>query len=171
MKTEIELDGRKYSFDRNQWVDTVSFQVPPLAVQNRLDYLLAEQEDMAKITDFDELMKRAKQCRLSRNYQLALKLTSRALQLKPDNLGTCAVVCSIYREMKQPDQALALTDKWADSNYPPLLTSRAAALCDLERWEEAKKLVGRVLARKNDEEAFMVVKRIKAARPGLYKKK
>jgi hypothetical protein len=45
----------------------------------------------------------------------------------------------------------------------------AAALCDLQRWEEAKKEIGRALAIGESEEAFSVVRRIKAARPDLYR--
>ena len=52
--------------------------------------------------------------------------------------------------------------------YPVLLTSRAAALCDLGIWEEAKKTVGRSLAISKSAEAYNVVNRIKAAKPDLY---
>jgi len=52
---------------------------------------------------------------------------------------------------------------------PVLLTTRAAALCDLERWEEAKRAVGAALAMgKGDPEAFNVVSRIKSNRLDLY---
>ena len=54
------------------------------------------------------------------------------------------------------------------STHVPLLTTRAAAYCDLKLWEQAKKIIGKALAIEESEEAFMVVKRIKAARPEIY---
>ncbi|MCB0226529.1 MAG: hypothetical protein KDI02_22745, partial [Anaerolineae bacterium] len=61
-------------------------------------------------------------------------------------------------------------EAFRDTNYSPLLTSRAAALCDLKRWEEAKKTIGRCLVISKNETAFSVVNRIKAERPDLYEK-
>ena len=63
------------------------------------------------------------------------------------SLGSvAAVLCSILREGGLPDEALALADQHRSSNYPPILTSRAAALCDLGRWEEALQQIRQVLA-------------------------
>ena len=52
--------------------------------------------------------------------------------------------------------------------YSPLLISRAAALGDLERWEEAKTTLDRAIALKSSPEAAEVADRIKANRPDLY---
>jgi len=61
-----------------------------------------------------------------------------------------------------------LNHPFRDANDHVLLTTRAAALCDLGRWEEAKRTVGRSLAIESSDEAFSVARRIKAARPDLY---
>jgi hypothetical protein len=63
----------------------------------------------------------------------------------------------------------SLPNRFLPTDNGPLLTSRAAAFCDLGRWEEARRSVGRALAISGgSEEAFMVVKRIKQHRPDLY---
>ena len=66
-----------------------------------------------------------------------------------------------------------MTAPFMPSDNPALLTTRAAALCDLRRWEEAKTTIGRALAILRGEshkaEAFAVVRRIKANRPDLYR--
>ena len=65
-----------------------------------------------------------------------------------------------------------MTEGLKHLSSPALLTTRAAAaaLCDLERWDEAKRAVSAALAMgKVDPEAFNVVSRIKSARPDLYR--
>ena len=69
---------------------------------------------------------------------------------------------------KRPEEALIATERARATGYLPLLTSRAAALCDLESWEDAKAELSRVLAVGKSPEAFAVVRRIKASRPDLY---
>jgi hypothetical protein len=77
----------------------------------------------------------------------------------------------VLRHLGASDRAVQETEPLRAGNYPPLLVSRAAALCDLERWEEAKAIVGRALAAGDSPEAFEVVHRIKANRPELYEKR
>jgi hypothetical protein len=81
------------------------------------------------------------------------------------------MLCAVLRDKGLPQQALDETQAIRRTDYPPLLTSRAAALCDLERWEEAVKELRPVLAMGGSEEAFSVVHRIKKARPDLYAKR
>ena len=59
------------------------------------------------------------------------------------------------------------TDPFAMPSSRPSHHSRRA-LCDLGRWEEAKRTVGHSLRIQESDEAFSVVRRIKAARPDLY---
>ena len=101
------------------------------------------------------------------------ELLSRAQSLEPGNLAAghlaaLAVLSSVYRASGYPAKALAATEADRDANHPALLTTRAAALCDLGRWEEAKRTVGHSLAIESSDEAFSVARRIKAARPDLY---
>jgi hypothetical protein len=83
-----------------------------------------------------------------------------------------AILCSAFRAQNAPERALEETEAHRQVSYPPLLTSRAGAMCDLGMWEEAKREIARVLAQPVDHsDAFLVVHRIKAARPDLYDKR
>ncbi len=91
------------------------------------------------------------------------------------HVGTAAMMCSILRTANQPEKALVLADKFRSSNYPALLTSRAAVLCDLNRWEEGLKQIKQVLAigmksgkGGGSEEAFAVYRRIKTNASELF---
>jgi tetratricopeptide (TPR) repeat protein len=168
---DIELDGRKYTLAGETWVDAESHQIPPEIIRRKLEQMLAKKTRVGSLTNFNYIMKRAKQCRESKAYTEALRLAQRALELRPDDPGEYAVICAIHRDRGRPEDALEATNRLARSNHPALLNSRAAALCDLEKWKEAKKVVGRSLAIQKTEEAFSIVQRIKSARPTLYSKK
>ena len=76
------------------------------------------------------------------------------------------------RRCNKPAEALEVADRFSKDRYPPILTSRAAALCDLDRWEEGLKQIRQVLAifhaTGNDPgEALSVFGRIKADKPHL----
>lgn len=165
------FEGVRYKWTGSSWYDATDNMKPPLGVIARLNALIAgdlKAED-EKITDPDELVERAKQAQAGVQMQRALELSQRALKLRPTHFGTAAVVCSILRKRNRPDEALLIADRFRDSEYPPLLTSRAAALCDLERWDEALKQIRQVLAISNGaSEALAVYSRIKAGAPSLF---
>ena len=75
------------------------------------------------------------------------------------------MLCSTLRALGKPAEAVRVTEQWHNTNYGPLLTSRAAALCDLGEWRAAKRIIARV---HNSDSAASVVGRIKRARPDLY---
>jgi tetratricopeptide (TPR) repeat protein len=168
---EVTLDGVRYTWDGNSWFETKSFLRPPTGIVSKLNALVRDSlaSDDATITDANLLMDRARQARESQQFERAVALLRRVLVIRPDSESALAILCSVLRAQGVPDRALAETDLFGHSNYPPLITSRAAAMCDLGRWEQAKKLIGRVLAMPGDHgEAFSVVHRIKVARPDLY---
>jgi hypothetical protein len=73
--------------------------------------------------------------------------------------------------ISQPNTFTIEDEDFAGSKYEPLLTSRAAALCDLGRWEDANRQIRRVIAISNDpeqEEAHNVLKRIQQNAPELF---
>ncbi len=116
----------------------------------------------------DGLLNLAKQARDAGRLELALALARRALTERPGDCGTAAVVSAVLRKLKRPREALAATEELAGSTYVPLLTSRAAALCDLERWTEALELIVRALAAADDPElAANVYMRIVVNKPEL----
>jgi len=137
---------------------------------SRLNELLAPllaNEDSA-VTDFRGLLQIAQAARGSAQYKRAEAAARRAIELQPASEPAFAILCSVLRHLGASDRAVRETEHLRSTSYPPLLISRAAALCDLERWEEAKATVGRALAIGDAPEAFEVVHRIKAKRPDLY---
>ena len=168
----VELDGKSYAWDGSVWYETKTFLRPPTAVVSRLNRQLQGrlmQSDEA-VTDLQVLLSRAKIARDAKQHKRSERLLSRALKLKPGHEGALAILCSLLRDERAPGRALTETHAFRGVDYAPLVTSRAAAYCDLGQWEEAKREIARVLAMpgKDKDEAFSVMHRIKAARPDLY---
>ena len=169
-QTEIELEGQRYVWDGRRWHATKTFQVPPAALASRLTALLTTflANDDAKITDFNGLLQMAQISRQASQYKRAEAAARRAIALQPASEPAYAVLCSALRHLGAPDRAVQETEALKSPKYGPLLVSRAGALCDLERWDEAKTTLDRALAVKGGPEAAEVAERIKAKRPDLY---
>ncbi len=169
--TRISFEGKDYIWTGTDWCDAETFLTPPLVIVRKLNRLLERElrsEDTA-ISDAFVLVNRASVARDALQYNRAETLIRRALKLSPGDRAALAVLCSILRAQGRPKKALDETEAFRREPHPPLLTSRAAALCDLKRWKEAKQEIGRALAIGGSEEAFNVVHRIKAAKPNLYR--
>lgn len=170
---EFKIDEGCFTWDGKNWYQTGKFIRPSKIIEAKLNSLaakhLAKQDE--KITDVSELLSQARSARDAGQTLRAEQLLDRVLCRNPKHEGALAILCSLLRRQGRAEEAIRRTDHSASSRYPPLLTTRAAALCDLLRWEEAKRTIARVLARPgNHGEAFEVVNRIKAARPELYSK-
>ena len=166
----VELDGQSYVWNGRSWFASRTYQAPPGALASRLNEALASvlaSED-AKVTDFDGLLRIAQIARKASQYKRAEEAARRAIELQPSSEPAFAVLCSVLRHLGASERAVQETEHLRSPRYPPLLVSRAAALCDLERWEEAKATIGRALAIGDSPETFEVVHRIKANRPDLY---
>jgi tetratricopeptide (TPR) repeat protein len=169
-KTTVLLDGATYIWTGSSWFDS-HYIKPPITIIQRLNAQLESQlaDDDSKITDIYDLTHRAKIAREAKQYARAESLARRVLRLNPKSHAAAAVLCASLRACGRASQALEETDRFKHTENVPLLTSRAAALCDIGRWEEAKHTLGKALALGGGEEAFLVVKRIKRARPDLYR--
>ncbi|MDY0020054.1 MAG: hypothetical protein RBT47_08640 [Anaerolineae bacterium] len=167
-----EFQNTRYVWDGNIWFEDGSFVEPPQSISRKLDQLLSSEieSDDENITDTEILLARAQHARDSTQYERAIALTHRVLALDPKTYSALAILSSTLRAQGKPEEALRETAEFEDVLYPPLQSSRAAALCDLGEWRKAKKVVGRILALKGgSEETFSVVHRIKSERPDLYK--
>jgi len=175
----ISLEGRTYAWTGKKWVDVETFTNPAAVTVNKLNaiLLLRLKEEDEKITDTDQLISRARNAKTQTQYGRAEGLARRALQLSPGNLWAVTVLCSCLRALGKPEDALRESAPYKNEIFPPMITTRAAALCDLGRWEEAKIEISRVFSiqRKHDLwhylEPSIVLKRIKSARPELFKGK
>ena len=172
---KITLDGREYKWDWKKWIDLESYMIPSLEIINKLDNLLNNQPDLMEyftgISNVYELNKIASDLKDSNNYVLSRRVIDIILTIYPHNSYTLAILCSLLRKQGKPREAIDLTNSYENSNAA-LFTSRAAAFCDLDEWQQAKKEVGKALAMtsnyKDKQEAFNVVARIRIARPDLY---
>jgi len=167
---KIEVVGTTYVWTGEYWYDEKTYAEPPqifIGVLNkRLTVELAKED--ANIFDVYTLLERASKARVAGQHHRAEKLARRCLKLEPDSEPALAVLCAALRAQGRPQKALNETRSHSYSDHIPLLTSRAAALCDLKKWEEAKKTIGRALAIGDSQDAFNVMQRIKANRPDLY---
>jgi ribonuclease HI len=172
----VNYEHKNYTWDGRQWFGTDDCTIPPQGIARKLDAVIAAQleaEDAAT-TDANELLSQAKRAQSCGQLERAKRLAEGAHLCEPENIGAAAVLCSVLRELEHSDEALALADQYRNSRYPPILTCRAAALCDQERWEEALQQIRQVLAigmsssGKWSPEASAVHGRIKANAPELF---
>ena len=166
----IRFNEKDYVWTGRGWYEARTFLIPPEVTVRQLNSQLQEELENEDTTIASPaiLTERASAARDTLQYTRAETLVRRALTIAPGDPAALAVLCSILRARGRPQQALDETSAFKRASHPPLLTSRAAALCDLKKWEEAKKEIGRALAIQESEEAFSVVRRIKVARPDLY---
>jgi tetratricopeptide (TPR) repeat protein len=170
-RRRVTYEGKNYIWSGTGWYEDRTFLVPADQVVRKLNQLLEHDlaADDLQVEDTDEALRRARLAQNSLQLDRAERLARRALELDGSHAGAASILCSVLRAKGHPEQALEATEELRRTGYLPLLTSRAAALCDLERWEKAKREIARVLAAGGGGEAFAVVHRIKAARPDLYR--
>ena len=174
----IRYDNRTYAWTGKRWVDIETFTSPPAIIVDQLDAILLpilfEEDDT--ISDVQKLIDRAKDAKTQAQYSRAEGLARKALQLSPDHPGALAVLCSCLRLLNRPEEALKASELHKMVEYPPVILTRAAALCDLGRWEDAMIEVRKVLAisKKHSSwgysniQADRIINRIKAIRPDLF---
>ncbi len=168
---KVSYEGRIFQFNGKRWFDIKTYAEPPLKVvqvlNNRVSQALEATDD--RIRSFQKLLETAKSARDAGQSRRAERLIQRALDLKPDHEGALAIYCSLLRRRGAAEKALQVSEPVRSTSNSPLLVTRAAALCDLGRWDQAKKTVGQALAIGGDKAAaFAVVNRIKSHRPELY---
>jgi len=165
--TEVPLDGNAYIWDGIRWYHAKTFVTPPTVAILKLDFLLlsALEEEDSSISDIDDLLARATQAGDAYQFQRVGLIAKRILKLDPSHSGAATLLCSALRAQNRPAQALKATQPMKDTNNAPLLVSRAAALCDLERWQEALDAITRAKAVGAGKLATQVVRRIKKRQP------
>lgn len=171
----VTSQSRSYTWDGERWYGTNDFKSPPQAIVAELDALIADRVGAAdqSVTDFDHLLDLAKRSHAAEQLPRARSLAERAAKMRPDHVGAATVLCSILRSMGRSEEAVSIAKRFRTSSYTPILTSRAAALCDLRQYEEALHQIRQVLAIENrrggaGREALAVHARIKAEAPELF---
>jgi tetratricopeptide (TPR) repeat protein len=169
----VTFDGKQYQWNGKKWFDESTYLEPPTTIASKLHALsavqIAAQDDI--VTDLKKLLKRVKNPQKHRQIQRTLKVLRQYRDKSHKHVETVAILCGILRKANQPEEALALADEFLGTNYCPLLTARAAVLCDLNRWEEGLKQIRQVLAIEKgsgDTEATAVYSRIEQNAPELF---
>jgi len=169
----VTFDGKQYQWNGRKWFDRSTYLEPPTTIASKLYALsavqIAAQDDIA--TDLKKLLRRVKDPQKHRQIQRTLRVLRRYRDKTHQHVEAVAILCGILRKANQPEEALALTDEFLGTNFCPLLTARAAVLCDLNRWEEGLKQIRQVLASEKssgDTEATAVYCRIEQNAPELF---
>ena len=145
MKLEIEYNGKTYSRNNSKWVDSNSFVVPSY-LQNILNTLVYKDSDIS-LLNYEEAKAEGDMCKAAESYNLAVKYYEQALE-KADSFMRVSVVLpritSCYRKNNQPRRVIELLSEMKAAYgeeiiNEALLTSVAAAYCDIDEPENALK--------------------------------
>lgn len=156
-----DVGERTYVRDETGWqLDGRAVTLYPLVgrLESQLRNRLAAEDRLEP--DLSELVRRAWLAQALKHPDRVEALSRRALralrtapgrmnrsQVSPEWLTTAlaaaAMLSSALRQQREAAQALEETEEFADYEYAPLMTSRAAALCDVGRWAEARALAVR----------------------------
>lgn len=144
---ETVFEGTKYYWEEGRWVSEAGI-VPPSYINQQLWALLADQisKQYDENTPFDELLKVAKTLRDQGCYEQAKELLRKAYMTGYNREQVIAVVGSVLRKEEKPEEVIKITQDYVRSQYPPILGVRAAAMCDLGKWDEALALNKRAMA-------------------------
>lgn len=163
MNLECEYNGNTYYRNNSKWVDKDSLVVPTY-LQNILNALAYNELDVS-VMSYKEAKEEGDKCKRSETYPLAIKYYRHALE-KADSFQQVSVVLpritSCYRKTNQPKKVIELLSDmkicYGESIInEALLTSVAAAYCDLDEPENAImccKWAYKVLKSNTDESSF-----------------
>ncbi|MEG1492555.1 MAG: hypothetical protein RR394_09925, partial [Oscillospiraceae bacterium] len=166
----FELDGTVYTRYAKKWSDPNGLMVSEI-LQDKLNKMLSETIDFSKM-QVSEIIAAGDKFKESGSIGLAVKCYDYAIPLacKNDAAYILPRLTSCYRKRGMPQRVIdAMTD--ANKKYgaeiisAALLTSAAAAYCDLDDYEKAAKCCDRAFAKldgKASVELSMVYKRIRA---------
>jgi ribonuclease HI len=159
---EIKLDGKKYIWSDGEWFGAENKkQLEKVLPQLNKEVSSRLIEEDSYIDHIPSLLKRALNAREHLQLERLEKLANGIIKIEPSNYHGMAILCGALRDVGLPVKALAKTALYKGTNNHALLTSRAAAYCDLGQWAEAKQTINRALAIERSNAAYNVAKRIK----------
>ena len=167
----IEYEKEKYQYKNGSWFNIKTFEVPPLAILKRLNNERHKTIDQDALS-YDEILNEAQRAREEHMYNKAAGFCSKAILKEPDQLGARVIMASIQRQQNRPDEAIKTLGAIKNSGLASAHTVKAAAFCDLGRWDEALKACKQALATAGQADkkvVFAVYNRIKKERPELFK--
>lgn len=171
--------GQTYTRSHDGWrLNGAAFTFEPIVgrLENQLLHRLSDED--AVHDDPAELVGRAwfglALGHLDRVVDLTLRVTralvrpptaaSRGAVVAPEwnreALAAAAMLCSARRQLLESGTALDETDIFRDAPYPPLMTTRAAAMCDVGDWDGGYELAVRARDLQASVEVDRVLERI-----------
>lgn len=167
MDTTLNYLNKKYVFKNSVWYDADTYLQPPAHIAAKLNTLIRGQhtETDQTLMNAETCIRDARQARMGHDLARAQRLFKRALELKPGDIAIITALASLYREQSQPHQALLVTEDY--KNYPSidLLSTRAAAHCDMKNFADAKRTITLAINLGRSDSALFVVRRILSAHP------
>lgn len=139
---KVEYNGEIYTRRNSKWVDGSNLAVCE-SLQRTLNRLYLEQLDYSQYT-VDELVAEGDKFKESSSYQSAISFYEKALESCDEVTYKYVLprITSCYRKSNMPQRVVDLfteTKKIFGTDFitPVLLTSVAAAYCDLQEYENA----------------------------------
>ncbi len=143
MKEQVEHNGQTYTRIKGKWYDKNHMAVPHL--QKKLDELYESQRNLDDFT-LEELVAEGDRFKAAESWHIAIRYYDRALEVT-QNVQTFRLVLpritSCYRAQGRAKDAIALYDSLTGMYRnrlasPALLTSIAAAYCDIRDFRKAE---------------------------------
>lgn len=140
---KLMLDGTEYKRYTNKWLDDQGFTVSEI-LQDKLNKAFADSLDLSHMS-VKEMVAEGDRCKESSSYYLAIKYYETAAQICDQWTLSYILprITSCFRKRHAPQRAIDLFS-YAKEKYgtailsSALLTSAAAAYCDMEKYEEAE---------------------------------
>ena len=108
--------------------------------------------------ELDRLLAEARQAWSDGNLRWAEALARRARCFDPRSIEAAKLQCTLLRKLGRIEQAMAITEQFADARDRELSLMRSRLACDLERWDEARTICDAI-----DEPPPALVNRIRLA--------
>lgn len=143
MGREIEYNGKIYYRNNAKWVDGDSMVVP-MHLQHVLNTLVFEEKDLMHMS-YEQAKAEGDRAKRSESYSLAIKYYEQALREANSLNGSSVLlprISSCYRKIGKPQKVIELLCDMKQLYgekiiNEALLTSAAAAYCDMEDAENA----------------------------------
>lgn len=164
---EQSIGSNRYYWNGMRWIDARTHAIVPQALAYRLSaraQAQLEAQDDA-VDDLNTLMRMARHAREAGQLPRAERLARRAVAKAPRSAAAHSLLCSVLRARGRPQDAI---DASAGApRCPSVLTTRAAAFCDMGRWVEARREINEATSVHASAESQGVLRRIHAARGGF----
>ncbi len=146
----VIYDYEEYYFNGRRWTDSRSL-IPPTAILSKLNAELAKQIDFSQMMT-DDAIELCSSMKTEDMALVAIKGFEYLLDHTPPKYHRSIYprLASAYRLTGQPQKAIAMAEKHASGirsyGSAALYTSLAAAYCDVERYDIARKYANRARA-------------------------